>query len=201
MQVDTNVSESDVGNAKVGPEGLLHRRGVSRPDVLGHGRAGARGADHGAERRDLRRRGERRQPGPRAPARHDGEHPHRHRRARRRRCACPLQALRFSPRERRAAGPEGAERCRSPPRTTGRAAVTRRTPTPRVWVLATAIVPSAVAVVIGPRRDGNFAEIVAAAISSPATAWSSTRSRTSRAERARPDARQGAAARPHCRGF
>ena len=84
MQVDTNVSESDIGGIKDGNKALFHRRRVPEAQLRGHRHAGAAVAADRAERRDLRRRGQRRQYRSRAQAGHDGGEPHRHRRAQRR---------------------------------------------------------------------------------------------------------------------
>ena len=78
MQVDSNVSESDIGYVKTGQKADLPRRRVPRPRFRGHRRAGAPGADHRAERRDLRRRGERRESRAAAQARDDRERQRRH---------------------------------------------------------------------------------------------------------------------------
>ncbi len=84
MQVDANVCESDIGARARGAAVALHGRRVPRPFLRGPGRAGAQRADHGAERRDLRRRDRGGEPGPRAEARHDGDGLDHHRAPRRR---------------------------------------------------------------------------------------------------------------------
>ena len=53
MQVDTNVSESDIGGIKDGNKAHLHRRCLSRSDVRRHRHAGPPVAADRAERRDL----------------------------------------------------------------------------------------------------------------------------------------------------
>ena len=57
MQVDTNVSESDIGYVQVGQKATFTVDAFPDRDFEGVGRAGPAGADHGAERRDLRRGG------------------------------------------------------------------------------------------------------------------------------------------------
>ena len=111
MQVDTNVSESDVGGSR-----RSARRRPSRveaypgPDLRREGRAGAQGADHRPERRDLRRRDRRRQPRPRAPPRHDGERAHRRRASAEARAIVPVRALRFDPNGARGSAERAAAR-------------------------------------------------------------------------------------------
>ncbi len=73
MQVDSNISESDIGYVKDRTEGDVPRRRVSGPRFRGRRRAGPAGADHRAERRDLRRGGERRESRAAAEAGDDGQ--------------------------------------------------------------------------------------------------------------------------------
>ena len=67
-----------------GQQGALHRRRLPEAHLRRRGRAGAPVAADGAERRDLRCRGQRRQCRSGAQAGHDRGDPHRHRRAQRR---------------------------------------------------------------------------------------------------------------------
>jgi HlyD family secretion protein len=94
MQVDTNVSESDVGRAAEGQPATFTVDAY--PGMPFHGVVAQvrERADHRAERRDVRRRHRRRQSEARAQARHDRER-HRHDREARRRAPCAVRALRF----------------------------------------------------------------------------------------------------------
>ena len=161
MQVDTNVSESDVGASR----SARRRPSPSRriPDRTFWGKvAQVRQAPiTRAERRHLRRRGQRRQSGVRCSAGHDGEHAHHHRRARRR----PARAAAGAALRTRAGGGH-ARPARTATRrgTSGRRRRAGATggdtgATPTVWVLRDGE-PGAVPVVDRP-DDGTFAEIVA----------------------------------------
>ena len=72
MQVDTNVSEADVGRVRVEPAGHVHGGCVSRTDVHRHRHVDPQGADQRAERHHLRRRDRRLEPRSEAVSRHDG---------------------------------------------------------------------------------------------------------------------------------
>ena len=82
MQVDTNVSESDIGGIKLGDTRHFHRRRVPQANLPRQSEPGAPVAADGAERRHLRRRRQRRQFGPLAQAGHDRSRPDRRRQAR-----------------------------------------------------------------------------------------------------------------------
>ena len=108
MQVDANVSESDIGEVRDGQPASFTRRRVSRPAVSRHRHASAQRAAQRAERRDLRRRHRRRQSRAGAQARHDGDGERSPRRSattscasRCARCASTRSASRTPPRRRR----------------------------------------------------------------------------------------------------
>ena len=107
MQVNANVSESDIGGVHDGQPAQLHRRRVSRAHLRGQRRAGAQRADHGAERRDLRRRDRGRESGPRAQARHDRDGLDHDGAPRRRACACRCARCASSPEDAEAGAAAG----------------------------------------------------------------------------------------------
>ena len=84
MQVDTNVSESDIGGIKLGNKATFTVDAYAKRTFEGNGNAGPPVTANGSERRDLRHRDQRRQFGPGAHAGHDGRQPHHRRSARRR---------------------------------------------------------------------------------------------------------------------
>ena len=95
MQVDTNVSESDIGGIKEGNKATSRSTLIPKRSLPGHGDPGPAVAADRAERRDLRRRGRRRQCRSGAEAGHDRRDPDRRRSARRRHArAEPGAALR-----------------------------------------------------------------------------------------------------------
>ena len=111
MQVDTNVSESDIGGIKEGDKAYFTVDAFPEPHFQGTVSASPAIAADLPKRRDLRRRGQRRQCRSRAQAGHDGGEPHRHRRAQRRAAGAePGAALRAG----RRAGARRRQRATSP---------------------------------------------------------------------------------------
>ena len=82
MQLNANVSESDIGGLHDGQIGELRGRRVPGPRLRGARGAGAQRPDHGAERGDLRRHHRSRQPRSRPQAGHDCDRVDHHRASR-----------------------------------------------------------------------------------------------------------------------
>ena len=106
MQVDTNVSESDIGNVAVGNKVLFTVEAYPDRDVHRHRHAGAAGAAERAERHHLRRRRRRAESEAAVETRHDRGGARRNGGAQRTCCACRIRRCAI----RRRAG----ERCGEP---------------------------------------------------------------------------------------
>ena len=77
MQVDSNASESDIGYVKEGQKATFRVDAFPDRDFEGDRQPGSAGADHGPERGDLRRGGERGKSRAAAEARDDGQREYR----------------------------------------------------------------------------------------------------------------------------
>ena len=73
MQLEADVDEADIGAVKDGPEGELHRRCLSRPELSGGDRHHRILAQGDRQRRDLQGGADGGQQRPAAAARHDGD--------------------------------------------------------------------------------------------------------------------------------
>ena len=152
MQVDTNVSESDIGGIKEGNTATFTVDAFPKRTFDGRRDPSPSVAADRAERRHLRRRGQRRQFRPGAQARHDGSDADRHRFPHRRHACAESGAALPARRGRRRGGPE-AGRARSC--TAAEAAEPGQS---QVWVLRDGQ-PSSVPVTLG-LEDDSFTEIV-----------------------------------------
>ena len=114
MQVDTSVAEADVGRLQAGMRATFTVDAFPGEQLRGCHPADPQRPADGAERRHLRRRHRRRQPGAEAQAGHDGQRHLRHRAPGERADACPTRRCasgpRSPPRERRGRAPAWAAR-------------------------------------------------------------------------------------------